>query len=87
MHSCGACGYKSEKKTKLKKHIVLRHSPNVHSCGACGYKSEKKANVKRHILLRHSPSSTKYMECENCKRFYGSVKTLRRHNCMKNKQK
>ena len=62
----------------------IESDADVLSCEACGHRAPRKRDLEKHIQLVHNPTFTKNIKCKNCKKFYKTARTLRRHICMKN---
>ena len=49
-YHCDRCGYKTQLKKDLRKHIEGIHEGVRYPCNQCDYKATRRENLKRHVL-------------------------------------
>ena len=70
------CGYRTNKNSDLKKHMVTHTAEKYFQCVQCGKRFSQNGNLKRHI---HAHTQKKLYECKECHTAFDLNRTLRTH--------
>ena len=80
VHMCEFCGFKTDSKSHLARHLKIRHDANLlkpeYKCDVCEYTSLNQAHVKRHRIAKHGGER---FRCDLCDLTFSIKDSVARH--------